>query len=205
LRQPMRAWLAVVVLWIAAFAVGGCSEYGARAAAGADTVAVTLPTNPGGTARLFLYRVTASKTGERLGVGRSFRVGEGRQVRAVLQVEGLKPASPLHLHLMWINPDGKKAYTKEVQLRPEDWTRDDRRRALASEMVALDPQRGSVELESRYGISPARIEEELHKPEDSRTFKTGTWIVRAYLFRELLLETSFELLPEEAGTPATTG
>jgi hypothetical protein len=195
----MRAWLTPVLVVFAALTAGGCGDYGATAPVGADTVSVALPGEIGRTGRLYLYRITSARTGERLGVGRSFRVEEGRQVRAVLQLENLAPAHRLHLHLMWINPDGKAAYTKEIQIRPEDWRHDDRRRALADEMITLDPQRNALEFESRYGVSPERFEEELTKPEDRRTFKTGRWLVRAYLFRTLLLETSFELLPMETG------
>jgi hypothetical protein len=195
-------WLAVLIALVALTA-GGCGEYyGATAPAGADTVSVALPGNIGGSARLYLYRITSGKTGERLGVGRSFRVEEGRQVRAVLQLEDLAPARDLHIHLMWINPEGKAAYTKEIHIRPDDWRHDDRRRALADEMITLDPQRNALELESRYGVSPERFEEELIKPEDRRTFKTGKWRVRAYLFRKLMLETSFDLLPMETGGAA---
>jgi hypothetical protein len=100
---------------------------------------------------------------------------------------------------MWINPDGKAAYTKEVEVRPEDWRRPDRVNALAGEMVRLDPAGNGLELESRYGVGPDRFEEELLKSPERRTFKAGTWLVRAYLFRKLLLETSFELLPADAG------
>jgi hypothetical protein len=195
----MRPWLTAALLAIAAFAAGGCGEYGAIAPPGADTVSVALPGEIGRSARLYLYRITSAKTGERIGVGRTFRIDEGRQVRAILQLEGLAPARRLHIHLMWINPEGKAAYTKEIQIRPEDWRNDARRRELAGDMITLDPQRGSLELESRYGVSPERFEEELTKPEERRTFKTGKWLVRAYLFRKLLLETSFDLLPMEAG------
>ena len=69
--------------------------------------------------------------------------------------------------------------------------------ALKDERVLLDTERGFLEVESRYGISPARFEEEFHKQEERRMFKLGTWSVRAYLFRTLLLESSFELRPME--------
>jgi hypothetical protein len=193
------SWIAALTA-LAALTAAGCGEnYGATAPVGADTTSVALPGDVGGSARLYLYRITSGKTGERLGVGRSFRVEEGRQVRAVLQLEDLVPARDLHIHLMWINPEGKAAYTKEIRIRPEEWRHDDRRRALADGMITLDPQRNAFELESRYGVSPERFEEELTKPEDRRTFKTGKWLVRAYLFRKLMLETSFDLLPMETG------
>ena len=195
------SWIAALTALAALTAAGCGGNYGAPDPAGADTVSVALPSDIGGSARLYLYRITSGKTGERVGVGRTFRVEEGRQVRAVLQLEDLVPARALHIHLMWINPEGKAAYTKEVQIRPEDWRHDDRRRALADGMITLDPQRNAFELESRYGVSPERFEEELIKPEDRRTFKTGRWLVRAYLFRKLLLETSFDLLPMETGGP----
>lgn len=195
-------WMATLAT-LATLAAAGCGgNYGAPVPAGADTVSVALPRDVGRAARLYLYRITSGKTGERLGVGRSFRVEEGRQVRAVLQLEDLVPECPLHIHLMWINPEGKAAYTKEIEIRPEDWRHDDRRRALADGMITLDAQRNAFELESRYGVSPERFEEEMIKPEDRRTFKTGTWLVRAYLFRKLLLETSFELLPMASGGAA---
>ncbi len=200
-RSP-SLWPAAVLLALAGLA-GGCGgDYGVSASPGADTVSVALPSDIGGTARLYLYRITSAKTGERLGVGRSFRVEEGRQVRAVFQLDGVRTDRLLHIHLMWINPDQKAAYTKEIRIRPEDWQHDDRRRALAAEYITLDPQRRFLELESRYGVSPERFEEEMLKPEERRTFKTGTWLVRAYLFRRLVLETSFDLLPMETGAPA---
>jgi hypothetical protein len=205
-RRALSIWPAAALLALAVIA-GGCGEYGVAAAPGADSVSVALPADIGGAARLYLYRITSSKTGERLGVGRSFRVEEGRSVRAVLQLDGVRSDRQLHIHLMWINPEGKAAYTKEIRIRPEDWQHDDRRRALAADMVTLDPQRRFLELESRYGVSPERFEEEMLKPEDRRTFKTGTWLVRAYLFRRLVLQTSFELLPmaETAGSASPGG
>jgi hypothetical protein len=198
--RSLRFWPAAALLALATLA-GGCGgEYGAIAPPGADSVSVALPSYIGGTARLYLYRITSAKTGERMGVGRTFRVEEGRQVRAVFQLDGVQADRPLHIHLMWINPEGKAAYTKEIRIRAEDWQHDDRRRALAAEMITLDPQRRFLELESRYGVSPERFEEEMLKPEDRRTFKTGKWLVRAYLFRKKVLETSFDLLPmAEAG------
>lgn len=174
----------------------GCEPYGTVATADADVVSASLPTGYGdGSASLFLYRVKSRKTGERLGLGRSFRIEEERQVRAVLEMEGLTQGRALLLHLMWINPDGKKVFTKEIHVLSGDWTNEARQDSLKKQRVKLDAKRGSLELESRYRIGPSRFDEEFHKPEDKRTFKTGTWTVRAYLFRKLLLENSFELLP----------
>jgi hypothetical protein len=48
-------------------------------------------------------------------------------------------------------------------------------------------------VESRYGVGLSRIDEELHRAEEDRRFKPGTWSVRVYLFRKRLLESSFEL------------
>jgi hypothetical protein len=178
--------------------VTGCENYGVKATAGADTVSIALPSQIGqGTAHLFLYRIKSRRTNQRLGVGRTFRIEEERQVRAVLQMEGVQTGSPLLLHSMWINPDGNEVYTKEVQVRRDDWLNEARRDTLAKGRLLLEPEADFVELESRYGVDPARLEEELHKPVERRKFKTGTWMVRVYLFRKLLLETSFELLDEE--------
>jgi hypothetical protein len=88
-------------------------------------------------------------------------------------------------------------YTKETLVRRTDWDDPAQQDSLRRALVTLDPQAGFVEVESRYGVSPARFEEQLHKPEDRRTFEAGTWTVRAYLYRKLLLESSFELLPPE--------
>ncbi|MCK4304228.1 MAG: hypothetical protein KAY24_08305 [Candidatus Eisenbacteria sp.] len=184
--------LCILVPW--AFSQQGCEPYGATAATDADTVSGALSAHFGeGDARMFLYRIKSRNTHERLGIGRSFVTEERRQVRAVLQMDGLNPGTALLLHLMWINPEGKEVFTKEVHILPGDWNSEARRDTLRKSRVMLDPDAGFFEMESRYGVSPSRIDEELHKPEDKRRFKPGTWTVRAYLFRKLLLETSFEL------------
>jgi hypothetical protein len=200
-----RGWIkrvgGIASLAAALWLCGGCEPYGVEAPAGADTVAVTLlrPDAPRDVAaKLYLYRTTARQTGERIGIGRRFAIGSNRQVRAVLQMEGLTAGEPLLLHIVWINPDGKKAFAKEVRVRPEDWTR----RVAVEEQagqprLTLDPQGGRLELESRYGIDPIRLEEEMHKPEESRTFRTGHWGVKVYLYRKLILGTDFELVTEE--------
>ncbi len=176
----------------------GCEPYGAVAAAGADTVSVALPSHYGGaTADLFLYRITSRKTGERLGVARTFRVEQDRQVRSVVRLRNLRPGAELLVHVLWLNPDGKEVYTKEVHVRPHDWQDEALRAELARSFITLDPEQGLFELESRYGVGPDRIDEELHKAEEKREFKLGRWAVRAYLFRKLILETSFELQPME--------
>ncbi len=191
-----------VLLWglfaVVLMAPAGCGSYGTVATEGVDTVSVALPASAGGgSANLFLYRITSRETGERLGVGRSFHVQERRQVRAVLQFEDVPVGTPLLIHTMWINPDGKELFTKEVYVAREDWTDGARRDSLAGDLVMLDAESGRVEIESRYGVSPARFEEEFYKDEDKRTFKTGTWEVRTYLYRKRLLQTDFELLPME--------
>jgi hypothetical protein len=196
----LRGWTApaavALVLCVLGFA-GGCETYGVAAPGGADTVTVTLP-RPAApkdvTARLFLYRSTARRTGERIGVGRSFEIGSGRQVRAVLEMEGLQPEEELQLHVLWVNPDGKKAFVKEVWVRPEDWSRAPTDSVVAAQRLQLDRQRGGLELESRYGIDPVRLEEEMHKPEEARLFRPGRWTVRIYLFRVRILETSFDIV-----------
>lgn len=200
------AWLALAVAGLIAGTTAllaggaGCEPYGALAPAGADTVSVTLPrpTAPKDvTARLYLYRSTARRSGERLGVGRTFEIGSGRQVRAVLEMEGLEPEEELQLHILWANPDRKKAFVKEVWVRPEDWRRQSIGDEASSQRLSLDAQHGRLELESRYGIDPVRLEEEMHKPEESRTFRPGTWEVSVYLFRKRILETTFELVTAE--------
>ena len=197
-RCGLLSALAAAALLTGIFCQSGCEPYGVSAAAGADTVAVALPAHfGGGQADLFLYRITSRKTGERLGVARSFRVEQDRQVRSVLQLHGLKPGTELLVHVLWLNPDGKEVYTKEVHIREQDWSNEALRAEFENNHVLLDAAQGLFELESRYGVGPDRIDEELHKAEDKREFKLGTWTVRAYLFRKLILETSFELLPME--------
>jgi len=197
-RAGLLSVLAAGALLAGAFCQSGCEPYGVSAAAGADTVSVALPAHFGGArADLFLYRITSRKTGERIGVARSFRVEQDRQVRSVLQLRDLKPGTELLVHVLWLNPDGKEVYTKEIRVREQDWSDEALRAQLESNHVVLDPAKGLFELESRYGVGPDRIDEELHKAEDKREFKLGTWTVRAYLYRKLILETSFELLPME--------
>ena len=202
LRRRKRHAPAPCLLALAGAAVlacAGCHTYGVSAPAGADTVMVTLPrpAEPRDVAaRLFLYRTTSRQTGERLGVGRTFEIGSGRQVRAVLQMEGLAPEDPLQIHLLWVNPDGKKAFVKEVWVRPDDWARREAGEE-AGQLLLLDRQDGRLELESRYGIDPVRLEEEMHKPEASRLFRPGRWELRVYLFRQRILETAFDLVMTE--------
>jgi hypothetical protein len=201
-RAPATAGLLLGLAGLAGLAGAlsqlGCEPYGAVAAADADTVAVALPSFYGGAeADLFLYRITSRKTGERLGVARTFRVEQDRQVRSVLQLHDLRPGTELLVHVLWLNPDGKEVYTKEVHVKPDDWHDEALRAELARGFVTLDPDHGLFELESRYGVGPDRFDEELHKPEEKREFKLGRWTVRAYLFRKLILETSFDLQPME--------
>jgi len=204
--RPMGPWrtlaaggvLAGLVSLVGMSSQLGCEPYGTVAASGADTVSVALPSHYGGaTADLFLYRITSRKTGERLGVARTFRVEQDRQVRSVLQFRDLQPGTELLVHVLWLNPDGKEVYTKEVHVRPGDWQNEAIRAELARGFVTLDPNQRDFELESRYGVGPDRIDEELHKSEDRREFKLGRWTVRTYLFRKLILETSFDLQPME--------
>jgi len=197
-RQRSRGALCLPLLTLCAgalsLALSGCGDYGVGATAGSDTLTVALAkAQGGGEAHLFLYRTTSQKTGERLGVGRLFEAEQSRQARAVLRFEDIAPGTPLHVHFLWLNPDGKEVYTKETLIRAGDWRDAARRDSLAKALVSLDPERGIVELESRYGISPEKFEEELHKPEEERRFKEGTWTVRTYLFRKRFLETTFEL------------
>ena len=194
-----RVWFWAAPLCLAGpLALTACTQSGVSAPAAADTVAVALPAHLGyGEARLLLYRITSARSGERLGVGRRFHLEPDRQVRAVLQLDGLYPDQQLLLHLMWINPDGKEVYTKEVRIESEEWRDAEARAARAAALVTLAPERSMLEIESRYGVDPIRLEEELHRAEEQRAFKLGTWRVRAYLFRQLILEMPFELLPEE--------
>jgi hypothetical protein len=148
------------------------------------------------TARFFLYRTTSRQTGERLGIGRSFTIESNRQVRALLQMEGLAAGEEVLLHILWINPDGKKAFVKQVQVRSEDWARRPDVDDASQQRLLLDPRDGRLELESRYGIDPVRLEEEMHKPEESRLFKPGRWTIQVYLFRKRILEMSFDLLAQ---------
>jgi len=174
----------------------GCAHDGALAVAGVDTLSTPLPASLGhGEARLFFYRITSAKTGERLGISRTFAIEPERQVRSVVQLEGLDPGREILLHVMWVNPDGLEVFTKEAHITREDWFEPARRDTLAKEHVQVDPIAGFLELESRYGVDPIRIEEEAHKDEESRRFKAGTWSVKVYLFRRLFLESSFELAP----------
>ncbi|MBD3236925.1 MAG: hypothetical protein GF330_09495 [Candidatus Eisenbacteria bacterium] len=198
-RRTVRSHTAVLCCGLLALAVlGGCSDYGAWAPEGADTVAVALPASlGGGEAKLFLYRITSLETGERLGVGRTFAMEERRQVRAVLQFEQIDPGTPLLVHFLWINPDGKELFTKDIAIAEADWHSAARRDTLARSLVDLYPEERRLEIESRYGVSPARLEEQFHKVEERRTFKEGIWEVRTYLFRKRLLSTTFELTRPE--------
>ncbi|MCW3131114.1 MAG: hypothetical protein N2V73_00075 [Candidatus Methanospirare jalkutatii] len=190
----------ILFLSLAALA-SGCGGYGAVAPEGADTVSVALTgTVPGADsilARLYLYRIKSRKTHKRLGIGRSFTIREGRQVRAVLEMEGLDGDEHLLIHIMWINPDGRRAYTKEVHILPGDWDSEEKVQQLRKMRVRLDRARHLLEVESRYGVDPVKFEEEMDKPPEKRTFKPGRWEVRVYLFRKLLLATSFDLAEED--------
>jgi len=194
-RAPM---VCACLAWIALFAgltlSAGCAHDGAAAAPGVDTLRTPLPSSVGqGEARLFFYRITSSKTGERLGSARSFAVEPERQVRAVVQLEGVDTSRDIMLHVMWINPDGLEVFTKEAFIKPSDWRDPARRDELARGLVQLDPAKRMLDVESRYGVDPIRFEEEAHKDEESRRFKTGTWEIKVYLFRRLIMESTFEL------------
>ncbi len=192
------AWIGAGLV-VTSLLLGGCEPYGTYAAVDADAVSVALSPTFGedASASFFFYRIKSRKTGERRGIGRAFRIEERRQVRAVLQLAEIDAGTPLLVHVMWLNPDGKKVYTKEVFIGTADWASQAGQDSLANQRVTLDPDTGFVEIESRYSVGPDRFDEELHKPEDRRTFKTGTWSVRVYLYRKRILESSFELLPPE--------
>jgi len=177
----------------------GCGQYSSPVAdESADLLTVPLPSvfaaEPGeGNANLYFYRINSRKTGERLGLGHSFMVEEHRQVRAVFQLEGLKPAEPILLHFLWLNPNGKKARTQDIFISSEDWHADSLSAELQNARVKLDLDTGTLEAESRYGVSPFKFEREADKAPKDRTFMTGTWSVRVYLYRKWLMTGRFEL------------
>ncbi len=176
----------------------GCERYGEIAEPGIDTLSVAMPeTYENATASLFLYRITTRDSGKRIGIGREFEVEERRGVRSVVQLDGLEGNEPLQLHIMYLSPTGKKMYTKEAVVEAGDWTSPERREELAKTRVQLDPDRGLCEVEARFGVHPGKFDREAHKDEDKKNFREGTWHVRVYLFRLLLMETSFELTFEE--------
>ncbi len=197
-RLSARAGWALVCLAVLGVSLAGCERYGSTASAGENTLQVALPDGFGtGVARMYFYRVNARTTGERMGVGREFHVEPDRQVRAVLEMDGVDPESDLLLHVMWLNPKGQEVYTKEIRISENDWRDPVRREEMAKGFVQLDPQARHLEVESRYGVDPIRFEEEAHKAAEDRKFLLGTWTVRFYLFRRLFVESTFELLPQE--------
>lgn len=196
MRKRKLIW-ALVVLPLGLLPAG-CERYGEIAEPGIDTLSVAMPAfYESATASLFLYRITSRDSGKRLGIGREFEVEERRDVRSVVKLEGLEGNEPLQLHIMYLNPMGKEMYTKEIRVERADWTSPEKRQALAETLVQLDPERGLCEVEARYGVGPDKYDREAHKAREEKDFRVGTWHVRVYLFRLLLMETSFELSFEE--------
>ncbi len=177
----------------------GCGQYGSPVSdENADIMSVPLPDifsaeAGAGQANLLFYRISSRKTGERLGVGHTFKVEEHRQVRTVVQLEGVKAEQPMLLHFLWLNPNGKKARTQDIYISADDWSADTLRAELQNARVKLDSVNGTLEAESRDGVSPFKFEREVDKAESDRTFMTGTWSVRIYLYRKLLMTGTFEL------------
>ena len=173
----------------------GCENYGAAAPSDVDTLTVAL-SDPWGDAQahLFLYRITSLATGERLGVGRDFEIQDRRDVRAVVRLEGLDGNEPVLMHVMFISPTGKEMYTKEVFVKATDWPSAESRQAWADQFVYLDPVEGVFEMEARYGVGPDKYDLEAHQPEEKKDFRVGDWQVRIYLFRQLIMQTGFELI-----------
>jgi hypothetical protein len=181
----------------------GCEQYGTPTPEHiGDSLTVALPeiyaaTAGEGSAKLFFYRITSGKTGKRLGVGDKFLIEERRQVRTVVQLEGLDENEPMLLHFLWLNPDGTKMFTKDIHVQPEDWTAPELREALRLAHVTLDKTRGYLEAESRYSVSPGKFDREVGKEEKDKKFKTGEWSVRVYLYRKHLMTGHFQLDLEE--------
>ncbi len=193
-RLGSAALLGLAVLLLAAT---GCDNFGQVADPGIDTLHVSLPRGWGDAqAQLFLYRITSLASGDRLGVGREFMIEDRRQVRAVVIMDGLHGNEPILLHVMFISPTGKKMYTKEVHVQAADWPSAEKREALANDFTYLDPVQGRLEVEARYGVGPDKYDLEAHKPQAEKEFRAGTWQVRVYLFRKLLMQTDFELVFE---------
>lgn len=202
-RFSAVAWL-ICLGALVVFAQSGCEQYGtATPERLGETLSVPLPgdyaaTAGEGSANLFFYRITSSNTGERLGVGDKFLIEERRQVRAVVQLAGMRDNEPMLLHFLWLNPDGIEMYTKDIHIRPGDWTATELREELSAALVSLDRSRGFLEVESRYSVSPGKFDREVGKDEKDKKFKTGTWSVRVYLYRKHLMTGHFELDLEEA-------
>ena len=101
----------------------GCST---RAETGTWTADSTL-VYPGKTdgdisCTITLCRKIGSKTGKRIGVGRSFEMKEKAKVRALIDLSNqfARGTDDLSFHFVWLGPDDKKIYKKRVEYTPDE-------------------------------------------------------------------------------------
>jgi hypothetical protein len=96
----------------------GCSS---RVEVPEETASSTLSFAPrsgeGVTAEITLCRYVSKKTGEPVGTGQEFTIGEKSKVRALVALDGVPDARerPLDFHVVWLGPDRREFYTKRLE------------------------------------------------------------------------------------------
>jgi len=156
-------------------------------------------------AELSFCRTVVKKTGERVGEGQVFAIGEKSKVRAYLDVRN-QPLDELHAwHMVWLRPgDDKELFRKYAEVRVTEaeegyeaeviWKKAEDLTHFKTEIQAGDEP--FFTLDTSYNVAP----EKMRIP--------GAHKMRVYLNRELLIERDFELLesglvlsgPEGPGT-----
>ncbi|MFH1679550.1 MAG: hypothetical protein ABIH26_02785 [Candidatus Eisenbacteria bacterium] len=106
-----------ILAGIAAALFLSCASREQAPASGEDSTIVYPSRKSGGVeARITLYEKESKKSGELLGAGRVFTTGENERVRARVEIENgsVLGRDPLLFHLVWLDPEGKSIYTKQI-------------------------------------------------------------------------------------------
>jgi hypothetical protein len=74
-------------------------------------------------------------SGKLYGVAETFTLKNGKKVRGVIDLENVEPGRDLVVHVLWVKPNGKKAFKKRVELTPEEST------ARVQTSLSLSPDR----------------------------------------------------------------
>lgn len=74
-------------------------------------------------------------SGKLYGVADTFALKEGAKVWGVVDLDGFQPGEDLVLHLLWIKPNGKRAFAKRVVVAP------DGPKARVQTALSLSPER----------------------------------------------------------------
>ncbi len=188
----MRILITVALTALALFA--GCGQDDVQAVREAAVAADgdEKLTNGALRADLVFCRRIGAKSGKRLEVGDRFAASDDerdRNIHAFVDLRNLPPG--VHqIHVVWLKPGGEELFRKyaEVSVAPADsarwrtqlvWKDGNNLRFAEAEEAVVGPA-PDVTVASRFNVAPDRKRE------------PGTYAVKVYWNRELLLERPFE-------------